>query len=116
MHCSYNFLWLWFVSGASSLHPVIPHGCLLKTTSAFCSSVELNIVFCSVLKLQRWWRGVLSLKQRTKSAIIIQSHIRVWFARQKASRERHCSVVIQVRYSIFVAVYYIVPLMFHSRS
>ncbi|KAM5588662.1 hypothetical protein ABKV19_006897 [Rosa sericea] len=81
--------------GASCLHPVIPHGCLLKITSAFYSSVELNIVFCSVLKLQRWWRSVLSLKLRTKSAVLIQSHIREWFARQKASRERHCSVVIQ---------------------
>nr|XP_011459978.1 PREDICTED: abnormal spindle-like microcephaly-associated protein homolog [Fragaria vesca subsp. vesca] len=81
--------------GSSCLHPVIPHGCLSKTTSAFYSSFELNIVFCSVLKLQRWWRSVLSLKLRTKSAVLIQSRIREWLARQKASREKHCSVVIQ---------------------
>ncbi|KAL6197608.1 hypothetical protein ACLB2K_033215 [Fragaria x ananassa] len=81
--------------GSSCLHPVIPHGCLSGTTSAFYSSFELNIVFCSVMKLQRWWRSVLSLKLRTKSAVLIQSRIREWLARQKACRERHCSVVIQ---------------------
>ncbi|XP_050371617.1 uncharacterized protein LOC126789497 [Argentina anserina] len=81
--------------GASCLHPVIPHDYLLNTTSAIYSSVELNIVFCSVLKLQRWWRSALLLKLRTKSAVLIQSHIRDWLARQKASRERHSSIVIQ---------------------
>ena len=101
-----------FVSGSSCLHPVIPHGCLSKTTSAFYSSFELNIVFCSVLKLQRWWRSVLALKLRTKSAVLIQSRIREWLARQKASREKHCSVVIQVRYYIYVAPYNVESLLF----
>lgn len=59
---------------------------------------ELTKVVCSVLKLQRWWRSVMALNFRTNSAVIIQSHIRGWFARQKAVRERQCIVVIQVRY------------------
>lgn len=52
------------------------------------------------------------LKLRTKSAVIIQSHIRGWLDRQKATGEKQCIVVIQVRYSIFVAIYHIIPFMF----
>ncbi|ONI10013.1 hypothetical protein PRUPE_4G023200 [Prunus persica] len=81
--------------GASSLRPVISNGCLSKSTGAFYKSAELNKVFCSVLKLQRWWRGAMLLKLRTKSAVIIQSHIRGWLDRQKATGEKQCIVVIQ---------------------
>jgi hypothetical protein len=65
-------------------------------------SIELEILFCSALKVQRWWKGVLLLKLRAKSAVIIQSHIRAWFARRNAAREKHLIVFIQVRYSSFV--------------
>ncbi|KAK0577950.1 hypothetical protein LWI29_002761 [Acer saccharum] len=49
----------------------------------------------NVVKLQRWWRHVLLLNLRTKSAIIIQSHVRGWTARQKVARKKHCIVLIQ---------------------
>ena len=58
----------------------------------------LKLVLCSVLRLQRWWRRVLSLRLQTESAIIIQSHVRGWIARRNAAMERHYIVVIQVRY------------------
>lgn len=53
------------------------------------------------MKLQRWWRGVLLLKLRTRSAIIIQTHFRGWIARKRAIRERHRITVIQVSYATF---------------
>lgn len=81
--------------GASSLHAVIPSGCLLKSSRVRFRSIELEILFCSALKVQRWWKGVLLLKLRAKSAVIIQSHIRAWFARRNAAREKHLIVFIQ---------------------
>ncbi|CAN6690108.1 unnamed protein product [Malus baccata var. baccata] len=81
--------------GAASLRPIVRNGCPLNSTGALYMGAELNKVVCSVLKLQRWWRSVMSLNFRTNSAVIIQSHIRGWFARQKAVRERQCIVVIQ---------------------
>jgi hypothetical protein len=66
-------------------------------TSGVCfQSLKLKVMMSSVLKLQRWWRGILFLKLRTKSAIVIQAHIRGWIGRQMASRERQC-VALQVR-------------------
>uniref|UniRef100_A0A2N9F0U2 Calponin-homology (CH) domain-containing protein n=1 Tax=Fagus sylvatica TaxID=28930 RepID=A0A2N9F0U2_FAGSY len=82
-------------AGASSLHAVIPSGCLLKSSRVRFRSIELEILFCSALKVQRWWKGVLLLKLRAKSAVIIQSHIRAWFARRNAAREKHLIVFIQ---------------------
>ncbi|GMP75445.1 hypothetical protein CsSME_00032532 [Camellia sinensis var. sinensis] len=58
---------------------------------------------CSVLKLQRWWRVVLMHKSRSKSAIIIQSHIRGWIARQEATRVRYCIIVIQSYWKGYLA-------------
>ncbi|KAB2601009.1 abnormal spindle-like microcephaly-associated protein-like protein [Pyrus ussuriensis x Pyrus communis] len=81
--------------GAASLRPIVRNGCPLNSTGALYMGAELNKVVCSVLKLQRWWRSVMSLNFRTNSAVIIQSHIRGWFARQKAARDRQCIVVIQ---------------------
>lgn len=58
---------------------------------------EVKVVQASVLKLQRWWRGVLLLKLETRSAIFIQSHSRGWVARNKVRRERNQIILIQVR-------------------
>ncbi|XVF87711.1 hypothetical protein PTKIN_Ptkin18bG0142500 [Pterospermum kingtungense] len=80
--------------GSSSLQAATSGICNFKTEGSSQSS-ELTVLITSVLKLQRWWRGVLLLKLRTKSAISIQSHARGWIARQKAYRERHSIVVIQ---------------------
>ncbi|KAK3188356.1 hypothetical protein Dsin_027917 [Dipteronia sinensis] len=57
----------------------------------------------NVVKLQRWWRHVLLLKLRTRSAIIIQSHVRGWIARQKVSKEKHCIVLIQSYWKGYLA-------------
>ncbi|KAL0012367.1 hypothetical protein SO802_007475 [Lithocarpus litseifolius] len=81
--------------GSSSLRTVIPSGCLLKSSRGCFGSIELEILLCSVLKVQRWWKGVLLLKLRAKYAVIIQSHIRAWFARRNAAREKHHIVFIQ---------------------
>lgn len=59
-----------------------------------CQDLEMKIVVCSVLKLQRWWKNVMSLKSRS-AAIIIQRHIRGWIAKQKASRKMHSIILIQ---------------------
>lgn len=81
--------------GASFLPKTDPTGCIVTSTDCF-QNHELGMFLCSVLKLQRWWRVVLMHKSRSKSAIIIQSHIRGWIARQEATRVRHCIIVIQV--------------------
>ncbi|KAE7995452.1 hypothetical protein FH972_000241 [Carpinus fangiana] len=80
--------------GASCLRAVISSDCLLKSSRGCFKSIELEIFLCSVLKLQRWWKGVLLLKLRTKSAVVIQSHIRAWLVRRNAAREKHRSVLL----------------------
>ncbi|CAL5344527.1 unnamed protein product [Camellia sinensis] len=70
---------------ASFLPKTDPTGCIVTSTDYF-QNLELGMFLCSVLKLQRWWRVVLMHKSSSKSAIIIQSHIRGWIARQEATR------------------------------
>ncbi|KAL6200989.1 hypothetical protein ACLB2K_024704 [Fragaria x ananassa] len=81
--------------GASCLHPVIPHSCLSKTTSAFYSSFELNIVFCSVLKLQKWQKA----SRERHCSVVIQSHWRGYQARKKESREQLKDIRLRVQKS-----------------
>ncbi|KAF5943397.1 hypothetical protein HYC85_017474 [Camellia sinensis] len=88
--------------GASFLPKTDPTGCILTSTDCF-QNHELGMFLCSVLKLQRWWRVVLMHKSRSKSAIIIQSHIRGWVARQEATRVRHCIIVIQSYWKGYLA-------------
>lgn len=57
---------------------------------------ELKLVLSSIIKLQRWWKGVLLLRLRSRSTIVIQSHIRGWISRRRAATERHRIVLIQV--------------------
>ncbi|CAL5344536.1 unnamed protein product [Camellia sinensis] len=71
--------------GASFLPKTDLMGCIVTSKDCF-QNLELGMFLCSVLKLQRWWRVVLMHKSRSKSAIIIQSHIRGWIARQEATR------------------------------
>lgn len=79
--------------GASSLSVAIHGNWILKTSKRCFQSFELRVFLHSVLKLQRWWKGVLLRRSKTKAATIIQSHIRGWIALQKAKRERQ--IVIQ---------------------
>ncbi|ESW25929.1 hypothetical protein PHAVU_003G077600 [Phaseolus vulgaris] len=74
------------LGGASNLSAVIPVGC---------RSLPLGRFLLSVVKLQRWWKGLLLQKLMTKSAIVIQSCTRGWIARRKASVQRYRIIVIQ---------------------
>lgn len=85
------------VAGASRQRAVIPSGCILRPVG-YCS-LQLELFLCSVLKLQRWWKGVLLRNLRKKSVIIIQSCTRGWIARRMAALRRHHIVVVQVRFS-----------------
>lgn len=78
------------------MRAVSPSGCLLKSSRWCLKSIELEMLLCSVVKLQKWWKSVLFLKLRTEAAVIIQSHFRAWLARQIAAREKHRIVVVQV--------------------
>ncbi|KAF7840638.1 abnormal spindle-like microcephaly-associated protein-like protein [Senna tora] len=84
------------LGGASLQRAVIPSGCI--SGSVGYSSFQLELVLSSVVKLQRWWKGVLFLKLKTKPVIIIQSCIRGWIARRRASVRRRHIVVIQSRW------------------
>ncbi|OWM86356.1 hypothetical protein CDL15_Pgr010698 [Punica granatum] len=64
---------------------------------------ELQRVLPHVVKLQRWWRTVLSLRLRTTSAVIIQSYARMWLARREAARERQRVIVIQSYWKGYLA-------------
>jgi len=90
-----NTIISWFgdVGSASKLRTVIP----ISRSSGpfgFCS-FQLELFLFSVVKLQRWWKGLLLLKLMNKSAIIIQSCTRGWIARRDATVYRR-HVVIQV--------------------
>lgn len=84
------------IGGASKLRAVVPVGC--NSRPGGCYSFQLELFLCSVVRLQRWWKGLLLHRLMTKSAIIIQSCTRGWMARRKASVHRRHIVVIQVRY------------------
>ncbi|KAI9124182.1 hypothetical protein K1719_005482 [Acacia pycnantha] len=86
---------------ASGQRAIILSGCILRSVGY--SSFQLELFLCSVLKLQRWWKGVLSHKLRTKSVIIIQSCTRGWFARRKATLRRHHVAVIQSHWKGYLA-------------
>ncbi|XP_042479101.1 abnormal spindle-like microcephaly-associated protein homolog isoform X2 [Macadamia integrifolia] len=81
--------------GASCLQSVMRYCCMDETSRDFIQSPELKALLYSVLKLQRWWKSVLWMKTRTRAAIIIQSHVRKWIAKQVSIRERNRVVVIQ---------------------
>ncbi|XP_027332753.1 abnormal spindle-like microcephaly-associated protein homolog [Abrus precatorius] len=69
---------------------------------AYCSS-QLELFLFSVVKLQRWWKGVLLQKLMTKSAIAIQSHTRGWIARRKATEQRYRIIIIQSHWKGYLA-------------
>lgn len=98
------------VGSASKLRAVIPISCTSRPVGL--SSFQLEAFMFSVVKLQRWWKGVLLLKLMIKSAIIIQSCTRRWIARRKATVQKHHNVVIQVWYLVIVIYYYAVHLHF----
>ncbi|KAJ4838684.1 hypothetical protein Tsubulata_003116 [Turnera subulata] len=74
-----------------------------ETSNTFSQGWELKVMLSSVLKLQRWWRGIVLRKLRAKAAIVIQSYVRGWIGRQKASRERQRVVVLQSYWKGYLA-------------
>ncbi|XP_065879839.1 uncharacterized protein [Euphorbia lathyris] len=87
--------------GAS--HFSVARHCNFQTSVACNQSFELKTMLSSILKLQRWWRGVLLQKLRTKSATIIQSYIRGWIGQRRASNKRHYVVIIQAHWKGYIA-------------
>lgn len=88
------FLTPLYCLGAASKHRTAYYGG--DFSGASCKMFELKQVLSSILKLQRWWKGILLLRLRSSSAIVIQSHIRGWISRRRAATERHHIVLIQV--------------------
>ncbi|KAJ1405595.1 P-loop containing nucleoside triphosphate hydrolase [Sesbania bispinosa] len=82
-----------FLGSASQLRAVIPVRCISKPMCF--SSFQLELFMFSVVKLQRWWKGLMSHKLMNKSAIIIQSCTRGWIARRKATVHKRHVVVMQ---------------------
>ncbi|KAL3820693.1 hypothetical protein ACJIZ3_006598 [Penstemon smallii] len=80
--------------GASCYHKILEHSFY---------ALELKIFMQSVVKLQRWWREVLQVKLKTKSAIVIQSHFRGLMARQMAKKEKMRVIVIQSYWKGYLA-------------
>lgn len=66
------------------------------STKDSCPGHELRTLLQSVLKLQRWWRRVLQQRIKSKCAIVVQTHVRGWMARQMAKKEKQKAVLIQV--------------------
>ncbi|KAL2571514.1 hypothetical protein AAZV13_17G012700 [Glycine max] len=83
----------WNLGGTSNLSEVIPAGYISRPFG--CRSFQLELFLLSVVKLQRWWKGLLLQKLMTKSAIVIQSCARGWIARRKATIQKHRIIVIQ---------------------
>ena len=81
-------------AGASCLHKVVPLGQILTSGGCF-RCLELSLFLCSVSKLQRWWRSLLMRKLRTRSSIIIQSHIRGWLERREILLQKEAVIKIQ---------------------
>ncbi|XP_065879036.1 uncharacterized protein [Euphorbia lathyris] len=77
--------------------------CNFQTSVGCNQSSELKTLLSSILKLQRWWRGVLLQKLRTKSATTIQSYIRGWIGQRRASNKRHYAVIIQAHWKGYIA-------------
>lgn len=103
-HCSSTFPILTYTlavcldAGSCSLRKIATYGYISKIQRRGFQSRELKIVVHSILKLQLWWRHNLSAKERIKSVITIQAHVRGWIVRKEATRKRQCIVLIQVSY------------------
>ncbi|KAH6790485.1 hypothetical protein C2S51_005491 [Perilla frutescens var. frutescens] len=84
-----------FIRGQVTRRRLLGAFCSIKFTEYSYQGLELRILLQAVLKLQRWWRHVLQVRMKSKYAIVVQSHVRGWMARQNARNEKHRAVVIQ---------------------
>jgi hypothetical protein len=86
------------IGSASKLRAAVTGSCISRPVGLH--SFQLEAFISAVVKLQRWWKGLLLLKLRIRSAIIIQSCTRGWIARRKATVETHRINVMEVWFSI----------------
>ncbi|KAG8385724.1 hypothetical protein BUALT_Bualt03G0075000 [Buddleja alternifolia] len=92
-----------YVRGENTRKRLLGSFCCHKTSNHDFLGLELKIFVQSVVKLQRWWRNVLQVRLKTKSTVIIQSHVRGWIAREIAKREKHGVIVIQSHWKGYLA-------------
>ncbi|KAL2339173.1 hypothetical protein Fmac_013619 [Flemingia macrophylla] len=86
---------------ASNLSPVVTADCISRPVG--CRSFQPELFLLSVVKLQRWWKGLLLQKLMTKSAIVIQSCTRGWIARRKTTVQKHRIIAIQSHWKGYLA-------------
>ncbi|XP_015164561.1 abnormal spindle-like microcephaly-associated protein homolog [Solanum tuberosum] len=77
-----------FARGAITRKRLLGASCYRNVSKLGYQALELKILLQAVVKLQRWWRCKLLHAQRTKAAVVIQSHALGWIARQRASRNK----------------------------
>ncbi|KAK4755067.1 hypothetical protein SAY87_008824 [Trapa incisa] len=82
-------------NGQTSDNSLLGPSATLTSSNSCPSSEEMQLILPYILKLQRWWRNNLLLRQQTKSAVTVQAYARRWLARRKASREWQRVVLIQ---------------------
>ena len=83
------------LDAGDSLCKTVPETYTSETKSCFRSPETKKVVRC-VLKIQKWWKGILLLRARKKSILIVQAYVRGWLVRQETTRKRRCTVIIQV--------------------
>ncbi|XP_015067274.1 abnormal spindle-like microcephaly-associated protein homolog [Solanum pennellii] len=77
-----------FARGAITRKRLLGASCYRNVSKLGYQALELKILLQAVVKLQRWWRCKLLHAQRTKAAVVIQSHVLGWIARKRASRSK----------------------------
>ncbi|XP_017230956.1 uncharacterized protein LOC108205485 isoform X2 [Daucus carota subsp. sativus] len=85
-----------------SLCKTVPETYTSETKSCFRSPETKKVVRC-VLKIQKWWKGILLLRARKKSILIVQAYVRGWLVRQETTRKRRCTVIIQSHWKGYLA-------------
>ncbi|KAK4360953.1 hypothetical protein RND71_019905 [Anisodus tanguticus] len=81
-----------FARGSITRKRLLGASCYCSVSKLGYQTPELKILLQAVVKLQRWWRAKLLHEQRTKAAVVIQSHVLGWIARQNVSRNKERSL------------------------
>ncbi|KAL9255562.1 Abnormal spindle-like microcephaly-associated protein-like protein [Drosera capensis] len=88
-------IYLTDIVGAASPYSAAWRECDLLSPRNGTQIIELKIVLCSIIKLQKWWREVLGNKERTKAAVVIESHARRFIVQRRTCRAKDSIVQIQ---------------------
>ncbi|GAB2231563.1 hypothetical protein Drorol1_Dr00010571 [Drosera rotundifolia] len=81
--------------GAASPYSAAWRECDLLSPRNGTQIIELKMILCSIIKLQKWWREVLANKARTKAAVVIESHARRLIVQRRTCRAKDSIVKIQ---------------------